>query len=63
MYKIVRMYFNSEYPTRTIASGLTLQEAQEHCKDPESSSRTAVRAAGKHRTRVHGPWFDGYQET
>ena len=62
MYKIVRMYFNSEYPTRTIASGLTLQEAQKHCSDPETSSRTAVKAEGMKRTRQRGAWFDGYQE-
>lgn len=33
-YKIVRMYFNREYNKRTIRAGLTLEEAQAHCKDP-----------------------------
>jgi hypothetical protein len=61
MYKIVRQFFNGT--KRTIAEGLTLEEAQAHCKDPETSSRTATSAAAKARTKKHGPWFDGYTET
>ena len=60
-YEIVRMYFN-DYPTRRIKSGLTLEEAQAHCSDPETSSRTARNSAGKARTKRYGPWFDGYEE-
>jgi len=49
LYKIVRF----EYPdcfksVRTVLTGLTLKEAQEHCKDPE--------------TREEGVYFDGYTE-
>ena len=58
-YKIVRGFFNGNRK-RTIATGLTLAEAQKHCQDPETSSRTAVKAAGKRRTKLYGPWFDGY---
>ncbi len=54
-YKIVRGYFNSKYPKRTIATGLTLEEAQEHCRDPETSSKTATKAANVRRTRERGP--------
>jgi hypothetical protein len=61
MYKIVRMYFKG-HPKRTIKSGLTLEEAQAHCGDPETSSSTCTSAAGKARTRKMGPWFDGYEE-
>ena len=45
-----------------IQSGLTLEEAQEHCKDPESSSRTCTSEAGVARTEKYGDWFDGYDE-
>jgi hypothetical protein len=60
-YKIVRMYFKDR-PKRTIKTGLTLAQAQAHCADPETSSSTCVKAAGKRRTRLCGPWFDGYSE-
>ncbi len=58
-YKIVRMYFKGV--KRTIETGLTLEQAQEHCKDPETSSSTCTKAANKARTRSKGPWFDGYE--
>lgn len=59
-YKIVRMYLNNARSKRTIETGLTLEEAQAHCKRPETSSRTCTTSAGKRRTRERGPWFDGY---
>jgi len=59
-YKIVRMYFKGG--RRTIATGLTLEEAQRHCQDPETSSRTATSSAARARTRRMGPWFDGYEK-
>lgn len=64
MYKIIRFYYNSPSGTRrrVVARNLTLEEAQEHCRDKETSSSTATKAAGKRRTKVHGPWFDGYEE-
>ena len=46
-YKIVRMYYD-ERPSETIKRGLTLEEAQRHCRDPN--------------TREKGVWFDGYDE-
>ena len=55
-YKIVRNYFNGR--PRTIARGLTLEEAKAHCQDPETSSSTATSSAAKARTRRMGPWFD-----
>lgn len=60
MYKIVRHYFRGG--KRVIKSGLTLEEAQRHCSDPETSSSTATKAQGKKRTAQRGPWFDGYTE-
>lgn len=44
-YKIMRFYFDG--PSEVIETGLTLEEAQEHCS----------------REDTHGDgWFDGYDE-
>lgn len=59
-YKIVRHYFDGSRGRRTVQRGLTLAEAQKHCRSPESSSKSAVSSAGRARTRKYGPWFDGY---
>lgn len=60
-YKVVRMYQRAAIRKRIIATGLTLEEAQAHCHDPETSSSTCTKSAGKARTRRLGPWFDGYE--
>ena len=58
MYKIIRFYqYSGRRPI--IKQGLTLEEAQEHCEDPETSSSTC---ADKSHKDKHGPWFDGYTE-
>ena len=59
-YKIVRMYYEG-YPRRTIRRGLTLAQAQEHCRNPETSSRTATSYSARKRTERLGAWFDGYE--
>lgn len=58
-YKIVRHYFVAG-AKRVVRRGLTLAEAQAHCSDPETSSRTATSPAARKRTRLMGPWFDSY---
>lgn len=58
-YKIVRHYMNRK---RTMATGLTLEEAQAWCRDPDTSSETTTSKAGLACTRRNGPWFDGYTE-
>lgn len=63
MYRIVRFY--RDHPTlrrRIIARGLTLEQAQAHCCDPETSSSTCKGRVGRARTHRIGPWFDGYEE-
>jgi hypothetical protein len=54
-YKIVRGW-RDHARREVIAEGLTLAEAQAHCRDPETSSRTA-----SDPDLSAGPWFDGYE--
>lgn len=63
-YKIVRMFFedSSQNCTPLGGRGLTLEEAQAWCRDPETSSSTCEGATGKGLTEKYGPWFDGYEE-
>lgn len=60
-YKIVRFFFE-DHPSQVIVKGLTLDQAQAHCNDPETSSRTATSPEAVDRTRRMGPWFDGYTD-
>ena len=50
MYKIVRFTFDDNHPDnhKVIETGLTLEEAQEHCQSDE--------------THEPGVWFDGYEQ-
>lgn len=62
-YKIVRYYRDNPGLNGTVVTrGLTLEQAQAHCNDPETSSSTATSAEGVERTKQYGPWFDGYTE-
>lgn len=61
-YNIVRFYRDAAIRRRIITRGVTLEEAQRHCGDPETSSSTCTKAAGRARTRRMGAWFDGYEE-
>ena len=45
-YKILRFHKNK--PTKIIATGLTLEEAKEHCS--------------RNDTHKWGVWFDGFKE-
>lgn len=59
-YKIRRHYQDSSVETEVIETGLTLEEAREHCNDPETSWRTCTTPEGVARTEQFGPWFDSY---
>ena len=49
LYNIVRSYHPSlEKRDRIVQRGLTLEQAQDHCRNP--------------KTREEGQWFDGYSE-
>jgi len=64
MYDVIRFY--REHPSgirrRRILERVTLEEAQRHCSDPETSSSTATGREARRRTRRVGAWFDGYEE-
>lgn len=61
MYQIIRFHKDT-CERKIIAKGLTLEEAQEHCKDTETSSRTCEETENVAYTNEHGQWFDGYEE-
>ncbi len=65
-YKIIRHYMDEAGPlacnSEVIKTGLTLEEAQAHCRDPETSSSTCVKPENKARTEEYGPWLEGYEE-
>lgn len=61
-YKIFRSYQRSAAMKETIATGLTLEQAREHCNNPETQSKTCATEEGLRRTEEKGPWFDGYDE-
>ncbi len=63
-YTIRRMHFDTSY-SRDLESGLTLEEAQEHCRDSETSSKTACDETLEKEAALSGgsrQWFDGYNE-
>ena len=64
MYKIIRFYYGNGYSSwsnsRIIKRGLTLEQAQTHCQDKETSSSTCTLYEGRKRTQTLGKWFDGY---
>tara|TARA_R110000851_G_scaffold143676_2_gene282559 strand:+ start:933 stop:1103 length:171 start_codon:yes stop_codon:yes gene_type:complete len=53
-FKIIRFRFNGK--NTTIKKGLSLEEAQEHCQDPETSGSTCSDLSKR------GMWFDTYTE-
>lgn len=57
-YRIIRFYHRGS--KHTLKTGLTLEQAQAHCNDPETSSSTATSRTARSRTDRRGPWFDGY---
>ena len=56
-YAIIRFYSDGRN-SRIQKSGLDLKDAQAHCNDPETSSRTSE----KGRNGCTCEWFDGWSE-
>ncbi|HHZ94114.1 MAG TPA: hypothetical protein EYN67_00835 [Flavobacteriales bacterium] len=61
-YKIVRFYQERFVRQATIKEGLSLEEAKDHCSDPETSSTTAKSEESVAHTKEFGKWFDGYRK-
>jgi len=58
-YDIIR---NFQYKQSFVLEyNVTLEQAQEYCKDPETSSSTCLERTSVMRTQLRGPWFDGYR--
>jgi hypothetical protein len=60
-YTVVRKYRNGS-PDKIIETMVTIEEAQEHCKDSETSSRTCKGKKALEHTEKYGEWFDCYYE-
>jgi len=60
-YNVVRFYQSAGIRRRIILERVTLEEAQRHCSDPETSSSTCRGSWARRRTRLYGAWFDGYE--
>lgn len=58
-YNVVRYYYDGTR-REVVKRGLTLEQAQAHCRNPETSSRTCQKPKNVARTKAEGPWFDGY---
>jgi hypothetical protein len=60
-YKIVRNY-KDDHPSKVQDTGLSLEEAREWCKDPETSSSKCKKPENVKHTEKYGAWFDGYDK-
>jgi hypothetical protein len=61
-YRIVRKYQDDSIPDEVRSTGLSLEEAKEHCNSEESSSRTCSSGEGVTITTLNGSWFDVFYE-
>lgn len=59
-YKIVRYFRNLCQPNETILTGLTREQAEDHCQRDSSSSFTATDRESVALTTRKGEWFDGF---
>jgi len=51
-YQIIRFYFDDNKPRRVIKSGLTREEAQQHC---------SLESTHKKDAKGNVIWFDGFE--
>ena len=55
-YKIIRFFFSEDKQNKVISRGLTLDEAQEHCRDEKTHCNSS------HTPDSNKWFFDGYDE-
>jgi hypothetical protein len=60
-YKVCRKFKENDL-LDIVATGLTLEEAKEHCTDPETSSSTCTKRELLMMTERLGAWFDYFTE-
>lgn len=60
-YKVVRIYFSGDYATEVVSTGLTREQAQAYCQDPQTSSSTCTDPEAVERTALRGAWFCGFE--
>ncbi len=60
LYRIIRVFTRSG-TKRVIKTNLTLEQAQQHCRDPETRSATCTRRVNVQRTERLGEWVDRYE--
>lgn len=56
-YRIVRV-FEDKHPSQVLLTGLTIEQAQAHCKNPETSSSTC---SDEWAWEEKGRWFDCFE--
>lgn len=61
-YKIIRHYQDPNMAPVLLTYVETLDQAEEWCRDPQTSSSTAWAPEATGHTESYGPWFDGYEE-
>ena len=61
-YKVLRYFADPELPPVVVKTGLSLDEAQDHCNLANSSSRTCTDELGQARTARYGAWHDEWKE-
>lgn len=61
-YKVIRFFREDSSLNHVVFTGMTLEEAQLHCNDPETSSSTAIGKETTAITEEFGDWFDGWTE-
>jgi len=49
-------------PRDAVIAGLTLEQARAHCRNKNTSSRTAISASAKAITEKLGSWTDFYEK-